>query len=220
MVGNPPAMHPVLEAAKQIIPGLAKTLGDDAEVVLHEFSHPQDSVVAIEGNITGRKVGAPLTDLLLRLVRRGQVDRDVINYSTHTDDGRVLRSSTIFLRDEGGQAIGCLCINIDLTRWIVAKHALEAYCRTEPLDDAPGETFTHDIEALLRANMEQVIEEEGIPVYMMKKEDKIRVVGRLDQRGVFLVKGAVAIVARALDVSRYTIYNYLDEARSVRPEDR
>ena len=48
----------------------------------------------------------------------------------------------------------------------------------------------------------------------MEKEDKLVIVRRLDEKGVFLVKGAIDYVANILGVSRYTIYNYLDEVRS------
>ena len=51
---------------------------------------------------------------------------------------------------------------------------------------------------------------------MMKKENKMRVVKALDEHGIFLIKGAVDSVAGFLDVSRYTVYNYLQEIRSQR----
>ncbi len=210
------AQHPLLAAFAQIVPGLAAALGDDAEVVLHELSHPQDSAVAIAGNITGRKPGAPLTDLILRLLRQGKVGEDLISYPSRTEDGRQLKSSTVFIRDEQGEVIGCLCINFDLSRWMVAKHVVDGHCRASPLDSGDRETFTQDVESMLRANIAEVVEQEGVPVVMMKKEDKLRVVKTLDERGVFLIKGAVENVAQFLDVSRYTIYNYLDETRSQR----
>jgi len=210
------ATHPALASLKAIIASLTTVLGDHAEVVLHELSHPEDSVIAIEGNVTGRSVGAPLTDLVLRLLRQGKVKDDLINYPSRTADGKVLRSSTIFIRDEKGEVIGCLCINFDLTRWMVAKHAIENFCLTSPLGGS-RETFTQDVETMLRSNIPEAIEQGGIPVALMKKQDKLRVVKGLDERGVFLIKGAVDRVARALDVSRYTVYNYLDETRSEEP---
>jgi len=202
-----------MAAVGRIVPGLARALGDDAEVVLHEFSHPQDSVVAIAGNITGRQVGAPLTDLVLRLLRQGKTDEDRISYPSRSSDGKLLKSSTIFIRDENNAVIGCLCINFDLTRWAVAQHAVEEHCRTQALEDGERETFTHDVESILDVSVEEALRQVGIPVVMMKKEDKLKVVKALDERGVFMIKGAVDSVAKYLEVSRYTIYNYLDEAR-------
>jgi predicted transcriptional regulator YheO len=214
MTVSPPAIHPILAVLRELVPSLAKVLGEDAEVVLHELSHPQDSVIAIEGNLTGRKAGAPLTDLVLRLMRQGKLEEDLINYPSRTSDGKELRSSTILIRDEKGEVIGCLCINFDLTKWIVTKHTVDSFCRTELLDDEVSETFTEDVESMLRSKIDEVIEQQGAPVTLMKKEDKLRAVKQLDEQGIFLIRRSVARVAKALGVSRYTIYNYLDEIRS------
>jgi predicted transcriptional regulator YheO len=92
----------------QVVPGLAKTLGDGVEVLVNEFSHPEDALVAIAGNLTGRQVGAPLSDLVLKLLRQGKLDEDMINYYSRTPDGRELKSSTILVRDDDGKVLGCL----------------------------------------------------------------------------------------------------------------
>jgi predicted transcriptional regulator YheO len=52
----------------------------------------------------------------------------------------------------------------------------------------------------------------GVPVGEMSRSQKQRVVRYLDGRGAFLIKKAVEDVAARLGVSRFTIYNYLDEA--------
>ena len=54
----------------------------------------------------------------------------------------------------------------------------------------------------------------------MTKEEKVKVVEMLDDRGIFLVKGAVDVVALALAVSKYTVYNYLEEARALKGNRR
>lgn len=41
----------------------------------------------------------------------------------------------------------------------------------------------------------------------------MEIVRRLDERGVFLVKGSVDIVSTKLNISKYTIYNYLDQIK-------
>ena len=102
--------HEVLTALVPAIPGLAAMLGPGNEVLLHDLARLPDSIVAIAGDLTGRSVGGPMTDLLLGLVRRGTT-QDLTNYRTHGPDGRAIRSSTLFLRDADGVAVGCLCVN-------------------------------------------------------------------------------------------------------------
>jgi predicted transcriptional regulator YheO len=107
MLADNDAIHPVLKAMMQIVPGVAKTLGEGVEVLVNDFSHPENALLAIAGNITGRQPGAPLSDMTLKLLRQGKLKDDVINYSSRTPDGRELRSSTILIRDDEGKILGC-----------------------------------------------------------------------------------------------------------------
>ena len=214
-------LHPVLEAIRQIMPGLAKSLGPDCELALHDFQDVSASLAAIENPVTGRSPGAPLTDLVLRILRHNDNPPDLINYQTQTSDGRILRSSTIFIRDGHGNVVGCLCINRDITHWILARNVLEDFCRTHPLNGPESrsqETFVEDVKDVLQGAINEILTQERKPVKLMDKADKVRVVHALDTRGIFLIKGAVEEVASALNVSRYTIYNYLEEGRRLEEE--
>jgi predicted transcriptional regulator YheO len=199
------------------MPGFVSMLGPSWELVLHNFSDLGHSLVAIEGHVTERKIGSPLTDLILEIVRKDEPLRDLVNYQGYTFDGMSLRSSTIFIRDECGKVIGCLCCNCELSNWYIARDLLNNYCQTNPIGFDPQvngrETFVHDVEELLMGSINEVIDLENKPRYFMDKEDKIRVIKALDERGIFLIRKSVETVAKVLNVSRYTIYNYLDKAR-------
>ncbi len=190
----------VLAALVPAVPGLAAMLGPGNEVLLHDLSRLPDSIIAIAGDLTGRSVGGPMTDLLLGLVRRGTT-QDLTNYRTHGPDGRPIRSSTLFLRDAEGVAIGCLCVNSVDT-------AAPAGGDGEP------ETFPPDVDSLQRFLVDRAVGKAGIPVDLMKKVHKAAVVRELDEAGYFLIKDAVDHLAGRLDVTRYTIYNYLNEIRA------
>lgn len=209
-------VHPLLEAFKQIVGDLGRAIGANCEVVLHDLRQPESSIIAITGNITGRSVGGPLTDLVLRLVRTGQTSNNLVNYQTRTPDGRVLRSSTLFIRDSRNTLLGCLCINVDLTHWTMARHLLTEFCATMD-GDSPGESsaesFVREVDDILQTSVRRAIECVGKPVALMAKDDKLKVIKILDESGIFLIKGAAIYIANALSVSRYTVYNYLEETR-------
>ncbi|HKN55755.1 MAG TPA: aminotransferase class V-fold PLP-dependent enzyme, partial [Amycolatopsis sp.] len=194
-----PVTHDVLEALIPAVPGLAAMLGPGNEVLLHDLGRLPDSIIAIAGDVTGRGVGGPMTDLLLGLVRRGTT-QDLTNYRTHGPDGRPIRSSTLFLRDSDGVAVGCLCVNsLDVSG---------------PSDgDGEPETFPPDVDSLQRFLVDRAVGKAGIPVDLMKKIHKAAVVRELEEAGFFLIKDAVDHLAGRLDVTRYTIYNYLNEIR-------
>lgn len=116
-----------------MVPDLAQALGPDHEVVLHDLRLIPNSIIAIGGNLTGRSVGGPATDLLLRLVHQGRSD-NVLRYQTRSADGRILRSSTLFVRDPDGRPVGCLCINTDITDWLSAQALVDDVTKVIPID--------------------------------------------------------------------------------------
>jgi predicted transcriptional regulator YheO len=216
-------LHPILDGIRQIMPSLGSALGSDCELVLHDFRDVRHSLVAIEGNVTNRSVGSPLTDLILQIIRNDETPSDLLRYPSFTREGRELISSTIFLRNETGEVIGCLCLNRHIDRWKNARDLLVDFLESHPLDKGDvsedSETFVQDVEELLMGTINEVITLERKPLEFMNKADKIRIVQILDDRGIFLIRGAVQTVARALNVSRYTIYNYLEEVRQLETRD-
>ena len=202
-VGSPgEASHGVLTALIPAVSALATMLGPGNEVVLHDLSRLPDSIIATAGDVTGRTTGGPMTDLLLGLVRRGTT-HDLTDYETHGPDGRPIRSSTIFLRDETGVAIGCLCINSE-------RPVATSGARGE---GEQRESFPPDVDSLQRFLVDHAIDRTGVPVELMKKSHKAAVVQELDEAGYFLIKDSVDRLAAELAVTRYTIYNYLNEIR-------
>lgn len=197
--------------------------GKKCEVVLHDFTIPQHSIVEIEnGHITGRKIGDPITDFALSIWRKngyGKKKEDkIVNYRTKTKDGKILRSSSVFIRDNQKKIIGCLCINYDLTEYLMFNKIIGEFCNTIDLDNEKSkeeaETFAGDVDEVLKDIIRKAIDEVGKPVSMMQKGDKLMVAKIVDERGGFLIKGAINQLAAEISVSRYTIYNYLDELKT------
>lgn len=210
----------ILDLFAQVVEPLAQALGEGCEAVIHDLSNMENSVYAIGGGVTGRSVGAPPTDLLLQHVLSG-AKGNIIGYATKLPGGREGRSSTIIIRDPStGTAVGALCLNIDVTNVQQAHHLLGAMLGFDPKtgndeqSEAPTEAFPRTVAELTSQMVNEVISNSGIPVELMKKSHKLEVVEELERRGVFQVKEAVEDVATALDVTRFTIYNYLNELQS------
>ena len=209
-------IHPVLKSMIPIVGGIAKTFGKSCEVVLHDITDPYHSIVAIENShVTGRELGGAMSQANIEAIASGGFTQDQINYTKKTADGRILKSSTIVIRDENQKPIGCLCINFDLSDFVMVRNSINALCHT----DEPEETKEDkgyqgaSINEVLCNLVNSVLEASGKPVAYMTKEDKVDIVKVLDQKGAFLIKGAIDYVAKVLCVSRYTVYNYLDEVR-------
>lgn len=197
---------------KRISVGIVKLFAPHCEVVIHDFRDLERSIIHIEGNISGRKVGGGATDLLLTHARGGNTVQDFHNYQTVLGNGRQTKSCTMFLRDEDGAAYGALCINVDVSAFAGIHRVLGEFLALEAGTEV-SETLSDDIQGTIHSILREAVVEIGAELPIMSKEDKIELIARLDEKGAFQVKRAVPLIAEELGLSRSTIYNYLTEAR-------
>lgn len=200
---------------QDLVKGLAAQFGSNCEVVLHDLNRPYDStIVAIEnGHITGRKVGDPGTNLGLEILRGNQVNGNKYNYVTQTKDGRMLRSSSIYMKNSQGATIGSLCINYDITDLLIAEKTLQSLTTAGQVNEIK-ESFVSNVSDLLDALIQEAQEQVGKPVAVMQKEDKMRMIQLLDSKGALLVKKGGERICQYLNISKYTLYSYLEEIKS------
>ena len=203
---------------KQISVGIAKLFTPHCEVVIHDFSDLECSIVHIEGNISGRKVGGGATDLLLTQARNGDTVRDFYNYQTSLPNGKNMKSCTMFLRDESGAAYGAFCVNLDIGIFAGFHRVLGELLALDAGSDV-NETLSDDIQQTIHSILREAVNEIGAELPIMSKDDKIDLIARLDEKGAFQVKRAVPLIAKELGFSRSTIYNYLAEAREKADSD-
>lgn len=202
----------VFALLKQISVGIAKLYTPHCEVVIHDFSDLECSIIHMEGNISGRKVGGGATDLLLTHARNGDTVRDFHNYQTSLPNGRNMKSCTMFLRDENGAAYGAFCINLDISTFAGIHRSLGEFLALDAGSEV-SETLSDDIQRTIHSILREAVNNLGIELPIMSKDDKIDLIARLDEKGAFQVKRAVPLIAEELGLSRSTIYNYLAEAR-------
>ena len=159
-----------------------------------------------------------MTEASLKLVQNGKVDEDIINYTGKSADGRVLKSTTVFIKDEHQKVIGCFCINFDITELVGARSVLNDIMKiSEDFQERQNDSKNLNVVSVVLTDLvKETLDEVGKPIIYLSKDDKVMMVDQLDQKGAFLIKGAIDYVANVLCVSRYTIYNYLDEIRETK----
>ena len=197
---------------KQMSVGIARLFAPHCEVVIHDFSDLEHSIIHIEGNISGRKVGGAATDLLLTQARNGNTVQDFYNYQTFLPNGRNMKSCTMFLRGDDGSAYGALCINLDIGIFAGFQRFLGEFLALDPGAEV-SETLSDDIHRTIHTVLREALGELDAEPPILSKEDKIALIARLDEKGAFQVKRAVPLIAEELGLSRSTIYNYLSKAR-------
>ena len=201
----------LLESVMKLIAG---QFGEKCEVVLHDWSNDyNETIVAIEnGKVTGRSIGGSGSNLGLA-VMRGTVDgASQLGYMTQTRDGRLLRSSTLYIEDEAGQKVGALCINYDVTDFAAFQKTLtQVMCCPVGAPGVEREFFSNDVNELLDYLIDEALRQVGKEPGSMSKEEKKRVVSFLDKKGALLVTKSGPKICQRLGISKFTLYNYLEE---------
>jgi predicted transcriptional regulator YheO len=195
---------------------LVETLGRNCEVAIHDFAKLPHSLIHVEGDITKRKPGAPVTDLVVKTLRReGNEAENICNYKNTTKLGRILKSSTAFIRDGQNKVIGAFCVNIDITDFLNSIALIGNFVRTSNDHDLETqETFASSLNETIESLIDQAVQKAAKQPAVMTKEEKLELVSDLEIHGAFSLKGAVHHVATLLGVSRYTMYNYIKSVRS------
>ncbi len=193
---------------------LADVLGSDAEIVLHDIQDVDSSVVAIRNNhISGRDIGAPATNLVLKIMKDANSDLDYVsNYRGISETGKTLKSSTFFIRDGKRNLVGLLCINIDIEKFTRLKDYIDNFIGLPQITDDKKivERFSTSVEKLALDSIETVINKAGVPPERMTQSERISIIQELNKDGVFLLKGAISEIAKQLKVSEVSIYRYLN----------
>lgn len=186
---------------------IAETFGSKCEVVISDLNCPESTILAIFNNhVTGRKVGDPLTPQALDRVR-SSADGYYINYRD-SKGGKMLKTSTITF-EIGGLNLA-FCINYDCADLDQLHHSLSNFLAMqtdESISGSEGGSYAPIIEDAVREGIEMV----GKQVRLMNKKDRMQVLLYLESRGIMKMQKSVQAVAQYLGISRYTVYNYLNE---------
>ena len=216
-------MYKSLEPYAQLVYFLSAALGDNCEIALHDLTSKDQEIVAISNNpISGREVGAKLSNLSLHYLEEKQyLNHDyVMNYKTVGNDGKLMRAATYFIKEEGREMpVGMLCINVNisdleyLTSTIKKILGIKEEKDIEFKMDNPVEILSSPLDEMIDMYIKECLEKMGFPSYFLAErlnvDEKIKVVKYLQEKGTFKVKGAIVLVAEKLAVSEPTVYRYL-----------
>ena len=200
----------ILESYKNLLDGLAVYLGDGYEFVLHSLSDVDQSVIKIiNGFHTGRKEGAPITDMALKMLSQIQENpsQGSISYFTKNKKGEPLKSTTIAIYGESGKVIGLLCINFYLKTPLV--DVLSSFISEPEVKNFSVENFVENVPDLIEgavAGAIQIVTQDQTIISSLKNK---QIIVLLYKQGIFKLKNAVDIVANQLKISRNTVYLHL-----------
>lgn len=219
---------PLLQHYIKLTEFLGYALGPDYEVALHDLTTKDRSIIAIANkHVSGRDVGAPLTNVALRILRDKSYEKQdyLLHYLGVSASGKTLRSSTMFIKQDG-KLIGMLCVNFDDSRFQSVSDALMKLCHPDQFVDinfqadealaepaGSAERFHNSIHGVATDAVLDELDRRKIDAGRLTPEERLQIIASLDAAGIFLLKGAVKDVADALECSQASVYRYLSQIR-------
>jgi len=198
---------------EQLAKGIASQFGPNCEVVVHDMSqnYTDNSIVAIEnGHVTSRKIGDGPSMAVLDALRGDQSKlQDHSSYLTKTKDGRVLKSTTIYIRDQHKKVIGIFSINFDITNLMMIENALNPLISATSTQ-SESNRIPQNVNDLLIELIEESVRQVGKPVPLMTRDDKVKAIKFLNDRGALLITKSGDKISKYFGISKYTLYSYID----------
>ena len=211
-----------LESLVMIAHGIARQFGNDCEVCIHDLqANDLERAICyiINGHVSGRKIGDGASKIVLETLealKKGDNVSDHLGYRTHTSDGRILKSSTIFLKDESGKYRFILGINHDMTNFINAQSALSNV--VENIETTGEDIYGQiplSVNDLLDNLIEQSVKLVGKTPALMTKDEKVKAIKFLQDAGAFLITRSGDKISQFFGISKFTLYSYIDQAKAV-----
>ena len=187
--------------------------------MIHDLktNDPEHSIVYIEnGHVTNRGIGDGPSNAVFDVIRhnnkkgsRQEELKDHAGYLMKTSDGKILKCSTSYIRDDDGSLHYVFGINYDISKLTIVENALHSLITPVNTEEKPRE-ITHNVNDLLDHLIEESVALVGKPVALMNKEDKVTAIQFLNDSGAFLITKSGDKVANYFGISKYTLYSYID----------
>lgn len=188
--------------------GLAEMFGSSCETLVQDMSEPSHPILSIyNGQVSGREVGST-ADILgsTRLIDENAMTTDLVNLYATTPTGAQIKSSTFHLIGDGyNLALG---VDFDYSSLVFANRILVDLMSADA--DLQSALWQGGDSGLIQI-FDECLAAVGKPVTALNKADRMRIVALLDQKNAFSYRKSVPFVAKRLQVSRYTVYKYLDQ---------
>lgn len=196
----------LLSQLEAIAQGLSATFAPFCEVVVHDLTNPKHAILSIHNNLSGRKEGAPATELGLARIAAPDFPNVIANYANHFSDGRPVKSTSVGIRNEKGDYVAALCLNVDLTLFRGMQSAFEEFTKidfdkiTENLEPSGSES--------IRKRIDQFAARLATTPRSLKTSERKELINDLRDNGFLEIKRSMETVAQHIGVSRASVYLY------------
>lgn len=198
----------LLKQYEPLIKAVVEVFHPFVEAAVHNLK--QGKVVAIYHNISQRKVGEPSPLKELKVSVKDFPDYFSPYYKQNWD-GRSLKCTSITMRNKKGKPIGLICINIDVAFFEQGYQMMKTFLNVKDEAENPVEIFGSQSDEQIERMMKQFLGEKDLSLQHLTRTQKKELVQHLYRKGVFNFKNAVPFIAKKLNTSRASVYNYIKQ---------
>lgn len=199
----------LIHESKKIVQSLGKMFAPFCEVVLHDLRTPAQAIIAIENNFSGRKIGDATTNVGLERVVNDAFPEVLQNYQNILPNGKVVKSTSIGIKNEEGHYIASICLNFDTSVFSQLNSQLAEFITTKTLTHTPTEQLRSLSSQEVEEAVSQFAHSKNETPQSLDKNQKRELILLLEEKGLLQLRNAISTVATLLGVTRPTIYNYL-----------
>lgn len=224
-----------LDDYKPLVAFMANVMGQNVEVVLHDLSHADSSIVSItNGEVTGRQVGDTLFPWMFDILAENPTENTMPNIHGKGKGHQLIVTTAYFIRNDNHKIIGLICVNRDINKTLDCLSFM--YREFQPVRDMMGNAFlvhkpeiepaslhrtitptfktlTSNMEDVMLAMIENRSKELDVPIQYLKMSDRVTLIEKLFDDGLFAIKGSIAILAKKMNVFEPTVYRYLKQLK-------
>lgn len=199
----------------QIGKALVEQFRENCQIIIYKIKDGNiDSLIIYnkEGNACLRQLNDAPSPNIIKIIKKDPSKlQDHVNHVTHTHDGRVLKTSTLYLKNKIGKLKVIFIINYDISNLIMAENVLHSFTDVKSKDskDEPN-IIPQNVNELLDDLIQESVNRVGKPVALMSKEDKVNSIQFLNSKGAFLITKSGDKVSQYFNISKYTLYSYID----------
>ncbi|CAJ0788226.1 Transcriptional regulator DauR [Ralstonia condita] len=203
--------HLLLREGRKIVEALGKTLAPLVEVVLHDLTEPDHSVVAIANNLSGRRAGDAATEMGLARMADPDFPEVIENYANRFPDGRPAKSTSIGLKNSRGDYVAAICLNMDVSMLSAMTASLTQLMRIDVAAPPVPESLAPRRVEEVRDALERFAAARNTTPMAMTLDQRREAMRELAASGLLNLRRALTEVAQTLGVARSTVYTYLPE---------
>ncbi len=201
----------ILDSYITVADGLADFWGEGCEIVVHDLSRLDSSVIKIiNGHLSGRQSGSPISEVTLTFLNKMMADPNLrhITYFAKNKRGETFKASITAILGEKKNIIGLFCINFYLTTPLLSlMQNLVPAIKAE--NENISETFVENTEELMFNALEEAKKAVYGNLSISSSNKNKEIIAILHQKGIFNLKDSVITIANHLGISKNTVYMHI-----------